>query len=570
MNEILISPRPYQLEAIDAILSIKEQKITRQLVILPTGTGKTILFGELTKQLNTRTIIIAHREQLVKQAAEKIHLVWPEAEIGICMGEKNDLDSQIVIASIQSASRAPRIQQLKEQGFSLCVVDEAHHAPSESYKHLLKQLGFLEDNADKLLVGVTATPQRQAGGLGNIFQQVAFERSISTMIKGGYLCDLKGYRILTPTNLNGIKTLQGDFVESELAEICNSQARNELIAESFMKHCPKRKAIAFCCDVQHSIDLAKTFNRHNIKASAIYGAMPEDEKDRILKDFSEGKIQILTNCHLLTEGYDQPDISAVIMCRPTRSQPLYTQCIGRGTRLHTTKTDCLVLDFADNYHDIESIATLEKTINLTQTNKEPENKEAISIKKERLSRKVYIGKGFVGDFELLDRSRYAWIAVKEHWLLQLSPTTALWLKQSEKGFTPHLQTEKKLTPLTSRPIPLDYAMGLAEDWLRRNKDFEEWSSRGAQWRGDHPSEKQAAILKKMGYDPKQFDKGQASQLIGQKISEQNLWKHERATNAQRYFLTTNGVPVPKDLTKGAASQMIQSLKRGDSPKAPQP
>lgn len=124
-----------------------------------------------------------------------------------------------------------------------------------------------------------------------------------------------------------------------------------------MEHCPARKGIAFTCNVQHAIDLAESFNRKNVSASAIYGSMSDDEKNTIIDRFVCSEIQVLMNCALLTEGYDQPDIETVLMCRPTRSQSLYIQCIGRGTRLHPGKSDCLVLDFCDNFYDIQNIAT---------------------------------------------------------------------------------------------------------------------------------------------------------------------------------------------------------------------
>lgn len=555
----LVTPRPYQVEAKEAILSRKESGVTRQLVSLPTGTGKTVLFGLLAKELNTKTLIIAHREQLIKQAVDKVSLVWPGVDIGVCMADRNEIESQIVVASIQTASKPGRLEQLKEKGFSLCVVDEAHHAASPSYKTLLKELGFLNEDPGKLLVGVTATPKRKGGGLGDIFQEVVFERSIGTMIKAGYLSDLKGKRILTSTSLNGVSVSNGDFADNQLAEICNTPERNALIVSSFLEHSPERKGIAFTCDVQHSLDLAEAFKRDGIPASAIYGTMSDQDKDSIMDRFSNGELQVLTNCALLTEGFDQPDISAVLMCRPTRSQPLYVQCVGRGTRLHPGKADCLVLDFCDNYHSVQSIATLDKTVCLT-ADEGSETKEGKGApQKEKPVHTVFVGEQFIGDFELLDRSRFAWVPVKDHWHLQLSPSTSLWLKKEGGGYIPELQEGDSFKELVSRSIPLDYAMGLAEDWVRRNKDYERWSSRDAHWRSEPPSEKQAELLLKMGYDPSCVTKGEANQIIGQRINEQNLWKYEPATAKQRYILTVNGFKVPADLKKGEASSLIKEL-----------
>ncbi len=559
-----ITPREYQLEALDAILSQQARGIRRQLCVLPTGTGKTIVFGLLAKELNVKTIIIAHREQLIKQAVDKVSMVWPEAKIGVVMAEQEEVDAQIVVASIQSASRPQRLKRLKEQDFTLCIIDEAHHATSSSYRTLLQELGFLYDPA-KLLVGVTATPSRQdRNSLGDIFEEVVFERSIGVMIRAGYLADLKGKRILTATNLDDISLNGGDFVKCQLAEVCNSPERNSLIVDSFLEHAPQRKGIAFTCDVQHAIDLAETFKKKRVTASTIYGAMPDDEKASIMARFACGELQILANCALLTEGYDQPDISTVLMCRPTRSQSLYIQCVGRGTRLHPGKTDCLVLDFCDNFHDIQNIATLEKAVSLPSDEK-TKNKEGESlIKEETAPRTVFVGQQIIGDFDLIDRSRFAWVPVKEHWHLQLSPNISLWLRKEETGYMPTLQNNESLEPLATRGIPLDYAMGLAEDWVRRNKDFESWSAKDARWRNDPPTDKQIDILQKMGYNPEGITKGQAMQVISQRINERNLWKYESATAKQRFFLMTKGVQIPNTLTKGEAAGIISEIKQKEA------
>jgi superfamily II DNA or RNA helicase len=198
----MLSIRPYQLEAIEAVKEARSSGINRQLISLPTGTGKTVTFAALAQDLNSKTIILAHREELIHQAADKFRLVWPEADIGVVMADSNDMDKQIVIASVQTVSRPKRLEALKELGFKLMIVDEAHHAASESYRNVINGLGFTKNNTDKLLVGVTATPTRGDGhSLGDIFESIIFERSISTMIKAGYLSDLKGKRILTHTDL---------------------------------------------------------------------------------------------------------------------------------------------------------------------------------------------------------------------------------------------------------------------------------------------------------------------------------------------------------------------------------
>src|ERR1700674_4281194 len=181
----LLNLRDYQSECIETVLNEFKAGVTRQLVSLPTGSGKTVVMGALARELNKKTLLIAHREELITQAVDKFKLVWPGVDIGVCMGERDEINAQVVVASIQSASRPKRLAKLKELGFELMMIDEAHHSASDSYQSVIRTLGFGSD-LQKLLLGVTATPKRSDKlGLDDTFTHVTFSRSISTMIKAG-------------------------------------------------------------------------------------------------------------------------------------------------------------------------------------------------------------------------------------------------------------------------------------------------------------------------------------------------------------------------------------------------
>lgn len=191
----MISLRSYQKECVDSILLSNERGITRPLISLATGLGKTLIFSEVAKKIDRRTIIVAHRDELIQQAKEKLLLIWPEAEpnIGIVKGELHEPEKKVVIASIQSAARDRRLIDLQAAGFDLCIVDEAHHSAAPSYERLIRELGFLADDPNKLLLGVTATPKRGDGvGLSSIFQEIVFNRSIAWGVRNGYLSPLSG------------------------------------------------------------------------------------------------------------------------------------------------------------------------------------------------------------------------------------------------------------------------------------------------------------------------------------------------------------------------------------------
>ena len=337
----MISLRPYQTECITAIHNSKARGISRQLVSMATGLGKTVIFASLAKQMRCRTLIIAHRDELIAQAAEKIGLIWEgSVEIGIVKAERHEPNAQIVIASIQSACRDQRLADLQKAGFDLCIIDEAHHATAPTYERLIRELGFMAGNSAKLLLGVTATPKRGDGvGLASIFQEIVFNRSIAWGIKNGYLSPLTGRRIKTRESLKGVQTQGGDFVAAQLSRAINVPGRNRLIVESYQRYGgDRKKTIAFTADVQHALDLASMFKAASIPSAAIHGKMGLDERRHVLSLFEDGEIRVITNCGVLTEGFDSPMVDCIVLARPTRSSGLYVQCVGRGTRVSPGKS----------------------------------------------------------------------------------------------------------------------------------------------------------------------------------------------------------------------------------------
>lgn len=156
-----IALREYQSECLETVLNEFKAGVTRQLVTLPTGSGKTVVMAAIAKEINKRTLILAHREELISQTIDKFKLFWPGVNIGVCMAERDEVDCHIVVGSVQSCSRPKRLERLKAQGFNVLLIDESHHAVSDSYQSIINTLGFITGNADKLLIGVTATPKDQ-------------------------------------------------------------------------------------------------------------------------------------------------------------------------------------------------------------------------------------------------------------------------------------------------------------------------------------------------------------------------------------------------------------------------
>lgn len=521
----MIALRDYQREAIDKVLAARQRGIGRSLLSLPVGAGKTVIFSALARRLNVRTLILAHRDELLKQAADKLKIVWPDADIGFVKAERNEYSAQIVIASVQTLNVPKRLEQLATQDFGLLIIDECHHATAPSYKRIIERLGFMSGDPRKLLVGVTATAIRADGAaLGDVFEEVTYHLSMLTMMRAGYLSDIKAYRVQTDIDLSSVHTRGGDFVEWELAKAVNIPARNRLIVDKYLEFAAGRKAIAFCVDVQHSHDLAEAFLERGIAAKALSGSTPQDEREEALAAFADGKIQVLTNCNLLTEGFDQPDVGCILMARPTKSQALYVQCIGRGTRKAPGKVNCIVIDFTENRHDVCLLPSLfglpkEKLDRGKTVLEAVEEHEQEQIQKAALQQRIKRVR--VEEIDLFGKSRFAWFRVEDEWRLLIKPRTYAILAPQKDRYWVHLMTPEGTTLLHDTPLPLGFAMGVAEDYARAHGD--KLALRDARWRNDPATEKQIDLLRRLGVAiPEGLSKGDASLMIDQALAVRQL------------------------------------------------
>jgi len=412
-----------------------------------------------------KVLLLAHRRELITQAAEKLKLYSPQADIGICKAEQNEINKDIVIGSVQSCSK--RLEQLKEKDFSVLLIDEAHHAESPSYQKIIKELGFGDDK--KLLVGVTATPQRaDKKSLTNTFETVAYARTIGSLIKEGFLSAVVGRKVLTSFSLSDVKTKSGEFITKQLASAVNIDDRNQFIINKFKEHAAKRKAIAFCVNVKHAQDLAHAFQVNGIKAAAVWGLMPKEERESVLKQLKKGDIQVVTSCDLLTEGFDDETIDAIVMARPTKSKSLYIQMVGRGLRKHPTKNDCLVIDFTDTGNNLSGIMSLEQAvpeaeiIKQQSSNIEDDKTEPNFAYAER--------KAIDEEFDILGDKNFAWVQVcSQEWSLFDDDKNEIIVSEVNGGYVAHLfYRNGAVKKIVSKPLPLDWCIGTCEDYARAN------------------------------------------------------------------------------------------------------
>jgi ATP-dependent helicase IRC3 len=342
--------RPYQREAVEAVLAARREGLRRLLVCLPTGAGKTVIFAHLARLARRQVLVLAHREELLGQAREKIErAIGGEAVVAIERGaERAGADAKVLVCSIRSLHEGRLGRVMAGRDVGLIIYDECHHAAADDNLRVLRQLGALEPDWPGTLLGFTATTERGDGkGLDTVFERIVYARTLPQMIDDGYLVRLRGFRVATGADLARVSGGGLDFDEAGLEEAVDVEDRNALVARSIQELARDRRTIAFCVTVAHARNLARSLNAVGVPAGLVHGEMPAAARAQTLADFRAGRLAALTNVAVLTEGFDDPGVACVAMARPTRSAGLYAQCVGRGTRLAPGKEDCLVLDFVD-------------------------------------------------------------------------------------------------------------------------------------------------------------------------------------------------------------------------------
>jgi superfamily II DNA or RNA helicase len=332
--------RPYQSEAKAAIFEEWDKGVKRTLLVLPTGCGKTIVFAKVTEDCvrrGNRVLILAHRGELLDQASDKI---GKATGLG-CATEKAEetcLGSwfRIVVGSVQSLTREKRLKQFPVDYFDTIIIDEAHHCLSDSYQKILDY--FKGAN----ILGVTATPDRgDMRNLGECFDSLAYEYTLPKAIKAGFLSPIKALTLPLQLDLSGVGMQSGDFKSGDIATALDPYLYQ--IAEEMEKYCKERKTVVFLPLVKTSQKFRDILNEKGFRAAEVNG----DSKDRaeVLAAYDRGDYNVLCNSMLLTEGWDCPSVDCIVVLRPTKVRSLYSQMVGRGTRLFPGKDHLLLLDF---------------------------------------------------------------------------------------------------------------------------------------------------------------------------------------------------------------------------------
>ena len=332
--------RPYQLNAVKAVHKEWDSGNKNTLVVMPTGTGKTIVFSQIVKDQvakGEKVLILAHREELLKQAADKLK-ASSGMESALEKAANTSIGSglDVVVGSVQTLRQKSRLEKFSKDYFGTIIIDEAHHSAADSYKNILEYF-----NQAKVL-GVTATPDRaDMKSLSDVFDSLAFEYKLPEAINDGYLCKIRTKTIPLKVDISKVHTLAGDFNPNELGQALDLYL--EAIADSIVKECKGRKTVIFTPLVRISQRLNELLKDRGVNTVEVNGS--SKDREEILKDFESGKYDAMTNAMLLTEGWDCPSVDCIICLRPTKSRSLYAQIVGRGTRLCKGKDNLLILDY---------------------------------------------------------------------------------------------------------------------------------------------------------------------------------------------------------------------------------
>ena len=464
--------RPYQKEAKEAIFEQWDSGVLKTLLVLPTGCGKTVVFAKVTEECvrkGDRVLILAHRGELLDQAADKL---MKTTGLG-CALEKAESSCQgswfrVVVGSVQTLMREKRLGSFPADYFNTIIIDEAHHCISDSYQRVLQHF------PEAQVLGVTATPDRgDMRNLGVYFESLAYEYTLPKAIKEGYLSPIKALTIPLKIDMSNVSVQAGDFKASEIGTALDPYL--EGIAQEMQKYCMDKKTVVFLPLVKTSQKFRDLLNAYGFQAAEVNG----DSQDRaeVLKDFDAGKYNVLCNSMLLTEGWDCPSVDCIVVLRPTKVRSLYCQIVGRGTRLspETGKDHLLLLDFLwhTERHELCHPASLIC-----------ENEEVAQKMTENLEQEA----GIVVDIEEAEKTASEDVVAQREEALakQLSE-----MKKRKGGLVDPLQFEMSIQ---------------AEDLSNYVPSFG--------WEMGPPSDKQKHTLEKLGIMPDQIENaGKAAKIL---------------------------------------------------------
>lgn len=465
-----LKPRDYQLETVDAVVSALDRGVTGPAVVLPTGAGKSVIIGMLAArpeiQKRGRVLVLAHREELLEQNAQKARMADPNLRVGIVQGQRRkEYLADVIMGSVLTLCRDANLARLREVG--LIVVDECHHVTADSYRKILSHY-------DVPHVGFTATMTRaDKSALGDIWTEVVYSKDISWMIRRGYLCAVDGKRIkVAGLDLAKVKRMHGDYSEKALGEAIEGSMAPGAVARAYVEHAMGRQGILFAPTVSSAEVFATALAELGVKVETIHGKLGTEERRAMLQRFRDGVTTILSSVGVLTEGTDLPMAEVAIMCRPTTNVGLYIQCVGRVLRLHPGKGRALVLDLVG----VTSKHSLVSPVQLFGDDAETIERDVLDMERDEVEEAgggdepVHLLDGPLEaeEVDLFHGSQSAWLRTHEGTWFLPAGSRFIALIPAESGAGWHIVAMNRYVPGDSRWVARDvpdlgYAMSYAED-----------------------------------------------------------------------------------------------------------
>lgn len=520
-----LTPRDYQRDAIDAVEGAWGRGMRRPAVVLPTGAGKTVVFAHLVARWlaanpGRRAVVLAHRTELVEQAAGKLRAVAPDLRVGIVKAGRNQTLAPIVVASVQTLRSPGRRRQLLNVG--LVVVDECHHATARTYLDVLKHFGCIGDDesGNAVAVGFTATMSRGDGdALGSVWQDVVYVRSIAEMIAGGHLVRPYGKRVkVDDLHLDQVRRSRGDYSESALGEALEHSMAPEAAAKAYAEHANTglsfRPGLLFAPTVSSAGAFRDAFRDAGFSTGLVHGEQPVDERRRELDKLTAGETTVLCNCMVLTEGTDLPATSAVVVARPTTHQGLYVQMVGRVLRPFPGKSDALVLDIvgASQRHALSASVDLFGERDVENADDAEQAVEDLELELDEGELTAESGLGLVDDqswvngplvsedVDLFHGSHAAWLRTNGGvWFLPAGERYVAILPAPGGGYdvvAMHRYTVGQSRWVMREVADLSYAMAWAEGDVTPAESLT--AAKERHWRARRPSEAQCKLAQRYG------------------------------------------------------------------------
>jgi superfamily II DNA or RNA helicase len=534
----MLTPRPYQEHAIAQLDDAERRGVTRPLVVHPTGTGKTVTFAHwLARRAERgRGIILVNREELAEQAVDKLSMVAPELNVGVVKAERHEVDADIVVGSVPTLQHDARMAELLASAgsFHTVVVDEAHHAPAPSWTKVLTALGSFNPYGPTT-AGFTATPERDGKPL-TVWQEVVAYMSIREAIygdrrkgeQGGYLVPIQpAQTIETKMDLGRVRKTGGDYSEGDLGTELEGSGAIEQIADGIKEHASDRKGVVFTPTIRTAELVAEALRARGITAEAVSGNTPKQERKDILARLKSGQTQYVTNCAVLTEGFDEPSISCIVVARPTKFHGLYVQMIGRGTRLHPGKVDLLILDVvgASTRHELITRVDLDDLPPDQRRKKKTEPSEGLQcamcdgpctdleahacklcgrilpvrLIKDEETRHETCQVGKTEKVDVFGKSRLRWLEVEDAFVLGAGKGVIIMAPTGTADVWRLATYEQNRVQVLHQELPGEWARGIGEDHA---KAFLKLNERDARWLARPASQSQLTRLLNEGLPEK--------------------------------------------------------------------